>query len=93
MFQQILIAAAIKAITAALCQLFGFCLDSENCPDGVCDDAIEAVNSLNESPEPLVGKPMAFEFNFQWDQLNNLVEATVAFVNALKAFLGMNKVG
>jgi hypothetical protein len=93
MFQQILIAAAIKAIMAALCQIYGFCLDQDECPDGVCDEAIKAIESLDEAPQPTVTKPMAFDFDIQWDKLQPLVAATVELINALKAFLGLNKVG
>jgi len=93
MFQKLLIAAAIKAIMAALCQIYGFCLDQDECPDGVCDEALQAIESLDEAPQPTVTKPMAIDFDIQWDKLQPLVAATVELINALKAFLGLNKVG
>lgn len=96
MFKNLLFSAAIKALQVALCTFYGLCMDQEDCPDGICDDALSAIDNLGESsPEPVAspGKAMAFDFNFQWDKLQPLVEATVAVINALKAFLGLNRVG
>lgn len=94
MFQQLLIAAAVKAMQMALCSLFGFCINQEDCPDGVCDDALRSIDSLgDENIEPVVSpeKTRAFDFDIRWDQLKPLVDATVAFIDALKSFLGLSR--
>jgi hypothetical protein len=97
MFKQMLLTLAIKAFHAAICQFYGYCLEDENCPDGVCDDALDALDSLDaDTPQPVVkpGVTQSFDFAIDWEQLKPLVDATVLFVTTLKAFLGLSpKVG
>lgn len=87
----------LKAVQLALCQFFNFCLDSDECPDGVCDDALDALDKITEETPPLMvapGKTMAFGIgDIDWGQLENVVNATVALATALKAFFGINRVG
>lgn len=92
MFQRIAVALAIKALQAALCQIFGYCSDQEECPDGVCDEVLSSLDKLDEeSPSTAMGpgNTQALNFDFQWDQLQNVTQAAVAFINALKSFLGL----
>lgn len=94
MFQQLMIAAMLKAICAAACQFFGYCCDQDDCPFGVCDELFEELAELDESSPVLSPKATAnLDFQFNWEELKPLVDAAVAFVVALKAFLGLNKVG
>ena len=94
MFQQIAIAAAIKMLQLALCQFFGYCIEQEECPDGVCDEAMKAVDTLGEdSPMPTVspGRLQAARFDIQWDQLDCLVTSVSALVECLRKFLGLDR--
>ena len=97
MFQKIAFALAIKALQAALCQIFGFCLDQDDCPDGVCDEVLVEIDTLgDESPNVTVapGTTQAFNFDIQWDRLGDLADAAKVFIAALRAFLGLTaKVG
>ena len=92
MFQKIAVALALKALQAALCQIFGFCLDQDECPDGVCDEVLRDLDSLDEASPGVAMSPeatQALNFDIQWDRLGELTEATKAFVTALRAFLGL----
>lgn len=92
MFQQVLIALAVKAIQAVLCQFFEICKGDENCPDGVCDDAIADVQKLSdETPDPLTVKPQSLSFDIQWDQLECLVATVRELVTCIRKFLGLDR--
>ena len=97
MFQSFMSAIALQALQLALCQFFGFCINQEDCPDGVCDDLLKAVDELgDDAPQAVVssGRTMAFNFNPDWTRIKPLVDAAMAFVNELRLFLGINsKVG
>lgn len=97
MFQNLMIALAVKALQSALCQMFGFCINQDDCPDGVCDEALVALDSLDDdSPSTAMSpdKTQALNFEIDWKQLQPLVQATVALIAALKLFLGLGpKVG
>jgi len=52
MFQQLLISIAIKA----LCRILGICDSQDGCPDGVCDEAIADLQSIDRKLDsPKVG--------------------------------------
>ena len=92
MFQNLMIALAVKAIQAALCQILGICIDSDDCPDGVCDEALRAADSLDEVSPGVAMSPestQALNFDIDWTQLQPLTQAIVALIEALKAFLGL----
>ena len=97
MIKNVMIALAVKAFQAALCQFFGICIDFEECPDGVCDETLQAIDDLDESAPNVVvapGKTQALNFDLNWDAFPALSEAAKAFVVALRAFLGLSpKVG
>ncbi|MEM1224590.1 MAG: hypothetical protein AAGJ40_02775 [Planctomycetota bacterium] len=88
MWQQI----AIKALQLALCHFFQICVEQDECPDGVCDDALEAIDSLMDVPDPTVaaGRVQAFHFNIQWDQLECVVTSVRELVTCLRKFLGLD---
>ena len=88
---QILIALAVKAVQLALCQFFKVCENHEDCPDGVCVAAQKAIDEVGEKVAEPVAQPttQSFGFNPDWTKLQPLVEATVAFLGALRAFLGV----
>jgi len=97
MFKNMMIAAAVAVLQRAMCQIFGFCLDHEECPDGVCDPLLSELDSLDDD-SPVVtmapGLTQAPNFDIQWDQINELVQAGLTFIRALRSFLGLsNKVG
>lgn len=84
----------IKAIQVALCQFYGFCLKQDDCPDGVCDDALKAVDSLQETPTPTMapGTVQSIDFgDIDWTQLKAVSDAVVELIAALKAFFGMDR--
>lgn len=93
MIQSLLISAAVKVIQMALCQFYGFCMSQDECPDGVCDDAVKAVDSLADIGEPTADptKVRALGLSPDWSKLKPLTDATVAFIEALMAFLGVNR--
>lgn len=92
--QRILI---FKAIQFALCQLFNFCVNQKDCPDGVCDEATTEIDNLNLTiPPPLVspGKVQAFDVgDIDWSKLKDVSDAVVLLLSSLKAFFGLNRVG
>lgn len=84
-----------KGLQIALCQLYGFCLSQPECPDGVCDEAMDAIDNINV-PDPAVtpGKVQAFDIgDIDWSKLKEVSDAVVALITALKSFFGMNRVG
>jgi len=86
----------IKAIQVALCQLYGLCLNQPECDGEVCQPALDALDDLDTQMPAATMAPTkltALDFDFQWDKFDPLVKATVEFINALKAFLGLNRVG
>lgn len=95
MFQQFAIQWVIRNLPAILCQFFGFCIDHEDCPDGVCDELMKECDEFgNCTPEPSATKPQAFDFNPDWSEFAGLVSAAREFVAALQRFLGLtSKVG
>ena len=95
MFQQIAIAAALKMLQMALCQFFGFCIDQEECPDGVCDDTLQAIDTLgDDTPAPTVapGRLMSSKFEIQWDELECLTTSVKELIKCLRKFLGLDRV-
>ena len=92
MFQKFAIQWVLKNLPAILCQLFGYCIDHEECPDGVCDEIIKQCDEFGECvPEPSATKLQAFDFNPDWDELKPLVDAALAFVDALRRFIGVKR--
>lgn len=91
-----LIALIVAGLQAALCQFFDFCINHEDCPDGVCDDATVSIDKLgDERPGVAIGpgRVQSPSFNFQWDRLSQVAAAAKAFVDELRAFLGLTRVG
>lgn len=96
MFQQLAIAAFIKMACIALCKFFDICICEDECPDGVCDKAYDALEDLSSSVADPVSNPSkvkGVDFDIDWTKLQEVVDAAVVLINALKAFLGLNKVG
>lgn len=98
MFKQVLIVMAMKAIELAMCQFFGACKNSEDCPDGVCEPVLDSLSedTVNVNADDIADSkgPQALFYDLQWDKLQPLVEAATAFVAALRAFFGAtNRVG
>ena len=88
MFQNLAIQAALKLLQVALCQFFGFCLDQEDCPDGVCDELMQECDEFGKcTPEPTMVTPQAFDFNPDWSEFSNLVEAARTLIASIKRFL------
>ena len=97
MFQKAAIAAAFRIIQLALCQFFDFCISQDECPDGVCDEVCQDLDSASEASPPVVMSPgitKVSSVNIKWELLGELAEATRVFIAALRAFLGLSaKVG
>ena len=87
---------AIKAIQFALCHFLGFCMNQEDCPDGVCDEAAAAVDSLGDDTPQVSVSPVvtqAFLSDFNWSAMSEVATAIVALVEALKKLMGNSRVG
>lgn len=87
MFQSL----AIAALQFALCHFLGFCINQKDCPDGVCNEAAEAVDSLGErTPVPTVDptKTQAMFVAWNWDAINEVTDAIKTLVVALKKLIG-----
>lgn len=90
MFRTLLISLAVKALQAVLCQFFEVCKGDENCPNGVCDDAIADIQNLNDDmADPLSAKPQSLNFDIQWDQLECLVQTVRELITCIRKFLGL----
>lgn len=89
----IAISLLLKAICTLLCQFCDCCRNREECPDGICDSLDLQSRAATESatpPEP--GAVQSFEFD--WSQLQAVVDAATVLVAAIMAFLGKkNRVG
>ena len=96
MFNKILVAILLKAIQAAMCQLFEVCEADENCPDGVCDEVIRQIDAIDESAPTVAAEPQVglMKFDPDWSKFQALAAAATAFIVALRDFLQLGpKVG
>lgn len=94
----ILISLITTILPKLLCRFFGMCIDIDECDDGLCEEALKSLKSLEEVGEP---RPMLTSasdikalglpsFDFCFECFPELVEATKNFVTALLKFLGRN---
>lgn len=94
MFQSIAISIALRLIQASFSQFFTCVNEADDCPDGICDDALRALDDLdNSTPNVSIapGKVRAFDFgSINWSELKPLADSVVAMLAALKAFLGLS---
>lgn len=83
------------AIKVAACRFLGFCLEQSECPDGVCDDAVKALDNLGVSDDEITAVPKASVdlTSINWTALKEVCDAIVVLVAALKVFFGINRVG
>jgi len=78
-----------KAICAAACHFLGWCCRQEGCPDGVCEPAIEKLESLEVSaPSAHPAKVTSFGANFNWSALNEIVENVMNLLASVRKFFG-----
>ena len=80
----------LKGLQWALCQFFGWCMEQEDCPDGICDEVMGEVRNLSV-PDPTSPSPQSFAFDIQWDQLECLVTCTRELIACLRKFLGLDR--
>lgn len=81
MFQKLV----MVAIQAALCHFLGYCMNQEECPDGVCTEAAKAVDSLGaEMPaaDPTVTQAAFPQWN--WSAIQEVADAITTLVAALQ---------
>ena len=93
MFQKLAVALALQMLQRALCQIFGFYADSDDCPDNVCDEVLSELDQLDDD-SPMVtmapGKTQALDFDVNWELINDLVQDGLKFIRTLRAFLGLD---
>lgn len=92
MLQNLAIKIGLKLLVQAICQIFGYCCDCEECPDGSCVELFKDCDEFgNCTPEPTVATPQAFDFNPDWSVFTELVDDARRFIATLRRFLGLAK--
>lgn len=89
-----LISIAVAAIQQLLCQFLEICLNHEDCPDGVCDEARAELDRLDTDRPMVTMSPgttsQSTGIDWQWDRLSEVSDAIRQLVVALRAFLGLD---
>ena len=84
----------LTVLKCALCQFFGYCTEHDDCPDGVCDDALRAIDSLGEATPPVLMAPEApaplTAIKWDWSYIEPLTNAVVELVRCIKGLIGMS---
>lgn len=86
---------AFKAIQWALCNFLKICIEHDDCPDGVCDEALLAIDGVEDDSPPV----KAASGNVQsvgaidWSYMPAFADAVVALIAAAKGLFGLNRVG
>lgn len=91
MFKQLIINAILQSLPQILCQIFGYCLEQEDCPDGVCEPLIDELEAIQTGSPLMSANPANVSssgFAMDWSKLPEAIDAVRAAVKALLALFG-----
>lgn len=92
MFRTLILQMLIRRLPDLLCELFGICLEDDECDNGACLEGIKAANELRDlesvTPVAAIGTTNVPTADFCFDCLPELVEAVKNLIIAIRKVLG-----
>lgn len=92
MFKTLILQILIRRLPDLLCELFGICLEDDECDNGICLDGIRIANELRDlesvTPVSAIGTTNAPTADFCFDCLPELIDAIKSLIIAIRKVLG-----
>lgn len=89
MFPSLMFSVLSKAICMAFCHFLGWCCGQDGCPGGICEDAIEKLESVDAAaPSAHPAKVSDFGSSIDWSMLKEVIDDVMKLLSSISKFFG-----